>query len=85
MIGNIETGTLKRAEISAVIHQGLTVRTASGKPARLAIIDADGNILESGEDVAREAFNTAIACYKNFLRGQGHLRTASPTPKAKAA
>ena len=32
MIGPIPTGTLPSAEISAVIHQGLTVKLAEGRP-----------------------------------------------------
>lgn len=76
MIGTIETGTLNNAEISAVIHKGLTVE-ANGKRCRLAIIDEAGNIIEAGDQVAREAFNVAVASYKNFLKGQGHLRVSS--------
>lgn len=76
MIGQIETGFLKHAEISAVIHEGLTV-TANGKRCKLAIIDEDGNIIEAGADVAREAFNVSIASYKQLLKGLGHLRVIS--------
>lgn len=84
MIGTIKVGTLEHAEISATISQGLSVKTESGKQARLAILDEEGNILESGEAVCREAFAVAIASYKNFLKGQGHLRVTSPS-SAKAA
>lgn len=83
MIGEIKTGILEAAEISAVIHQGLTTKAKDGKAARLAIIDDDGNILEAGPAVAREAFNVSIACYKNFLIGQGHLRVYSAPSKGR--
>lgn len=83
MIGKIRTGTLDTAEISAVIHQGLTVTTKDGRPARLAIIDGDGNIIAAGPTVEREAFNVSIASYKNFLIGQGHLRVFSAAEVAK--
>lgn len=88
MIGTPKTGTLTAAEISAVIHQGLAVTDSTGKPARLAIIDDAGNVIVSGRAVEREAFNVAIACYKNFLIGQGHLRVSSgktPDIEGKAA
>jgi len=81
MIGHIKTGTLPSAEISAVIHQGLTVKLADGRPGKLAIVDADGAIVDASPAVAREAWLVSIACHKNFLIGQGHLRVLSgPIP-----
>lgn len=85
MIGHIKTGTLAGAEMSAVIHQGLRVKTPSGRPARLAIIDELGNIIEAGDQVAREAFMVSIASYKNFLKGIGHLRVTNNDADEKAA
>lgn len=80
MIGQIKTGTLKRATISGVSFEGLSVTGPDGTPAKLAIIDQHGAIIEAGEDVAREAWNVAIASYKNFLIGEGHLRIYSAPP-----
>ncbi len=81
MIGPIPTGTLPTAEISAVIHQGLTVKLADGRPGKLAIVDADGSIVDASPAVARAAWLVSIACHKNFLIGQGHLRVLSgPIP-----
>jgi hypothetical protein len=74
MIGKIETGTLASSMISATISQGFSAQTRDGRPAQLAIIDEFGNVIEIGDQVAREAFNVAVASYKNFLKGQGHLR-----------
>jgi len=37
---------------------------------------------EVGPAVAREAWNVTLACYKNFLVGQGHLRVLSGPPSA---
>lgn len=79
MIGHIETGTLARSEISGTISKGLSVKTSDGHPARLAIVDESGKVVEIGDQVAREAFNVAVASYKNFLKGQGHLRVYSPS------
>lgn len=76
MIGPIKTGTLRTAQISAVVHEGLNI-TANGQPCQLAIINADGQIIESGEQVAREAFAVAVESYKNMLKGMGHLRVFS--------
>lgn len=83
MIGQIETGKLEKSRISAVIHEGLTVE-ANGQRCRLAIIDDNGTIIEAGDSVAREAFNVAIASYKQLLKGMGHIRVVSGQ-KAKAA
>lgn len=88
MIGKLKTDTLPDAEISAVAHQGLSVKTRDGETAQLAIIDAAGNVIATGRAVEREAFNVSIACYKNFLIGQGHLRVFSgktPEIDGKAA
>lgn len=77
MIGHIETGTLASSEISGTISQGFSVKTADGRTAKLAIVDDAGKVVEIGDQVAREAFNVAVASYKNFLKGQGHLRVYS--------
>jgi hypothetical protein len=80
MIGTIEIGTLKNSVISAVVHEGLTVTTRDGKPAKLAIIDESGNVVEMGEDVAREAWNVSIASFMKLLEGVGHLRVHTKPP-----
>ncbi|OQS35907.1 hypothetical protein [Chromobacterium haemolyticum] len=79
-IGQIELGTLEHCELSAVIFEGLTITTPDGRTARLAIVDEHNNIIESGEQVAREAWNVSIASYKNFLKGEGHLKVHTTPP-----
>lgn len=71
---------LEKSEISAVSFAGLQIRTADGRPARLAVIDDDGNVIEAGSDVAAAAWNVAIASYRQFMIGQGHLRVFSSPP-----
>ncbi|MGH8436909.1 MAG: hypothetical protein ACRERX_21165 [Pseudomonas sp.] len=80
MIGIPKTDTLQHSRISANINTGYQVTTADGRPARLAIIDADGNVIESGDAVAKEAWNVCIAVQKNFWIGQGHLVVHSAPP-----
>lgn len=80
MIGITETGTLQHGSISANVSSGYQLTTADGRPARLAIIDADGNVVEAGDAVAREAWNVCIAVQKNFWIGQGHLVVHSAPP-----
>ncbi|MEN7431772.1 hypothetical protein VA599_13510 [Chromobacterium sp. TRC.1.1.SA] len=82
-IGNIKIGSLEKADMSAVIFEGLTVKTAEGKPAQLAIVDVDGNVIEMGNQVAMEAWNVAISSYKNFLIGEGHIRVQTSPPGLK--
>lgn len=84
MIGIPETGTLQNATISAVSFEGLTAKNTDGRSARLAIIDEDGNILEAGPAVEKEVWNVAIACYKNFLIGNGHIRVFNAPPGGEA-
>lgn len=68
------TGSLNNAIISARCFEPFDVKTCDGKPARLAIIDEQGNILADGPEVAKEAWNLMINVYKNYLIGKGHIR-----------
>lgn len=80
MIGTQPEGTIAGVVISAVAHEGLTV-TVDGRPARLAILSDDGKVIAAGDQVAKEAEAVALNSYRNFLKGQGHLRVISePIP-----
>lgn len=76
MIGTQPTGSVPGVVISAVTHEGLTV-TVNGKPARLAVVADDGTVIAAGRDVAREAQAVAVNLYREFLKGNGHLRVLS--------
>lgn len=76
MIGTQPTGTIDGVVISAVSHEGLVV-TVNGKPAKLAIVTDDGQVIAAGDDVAREAEAVAVNCYRGFLKGKGFLRVLS--------
>ncbi|MDR7331730.1 hypothetical protein [Roseateles asaccharophilus] len=76
MIGQQTTGAIQGVVISAVSHEGLTV-TVNGKPGRLAVVDEQGRVIAAGDDVAREAEAVAVNCYREFWKGQGHLRVLS--------
>jgi len=80
MIGIPKTDTLELGRISANISSGYEFSTADGRPARLAIIDDNGNVIEAGDAVAREAWNVCIAVMKNFKIGQGHIVVHSAPP-----
>ena len=76
MIGQQTVGAIPGVIISAVSHEVLTV-TVNGKPARLAVVTEDGQIIASGDDVAREAKAVAVNSYRGFLQGKGFLRVLS--------
>jgi len=82
MIGIPSTGGLTRATLTAVCFEGLSAETREGRRATFAIVDENEKVIESGPAVAREAWNVMLACYKNFLVGQGHLRVFSSPPSA---
>ena len=82
MIGTRNTGTVDGVVISAVSHEGLSV-TVNGRPARLAVVTEDGQIVAAGVDVAKEAEAVAVNSYRSLLKGSGHLRVLSkPIPVA---
>lgn len=76
MIGDLQHAPIQGIVISAVGHEGLSV-LVNGKPARLAIIDDNGQVLAAGSDVAKEAEAVSVNSYRNFLKGQGFLRVLS--------
>lgn len=86
MIGEQHTGNIDGLHITAVAHEGLRV-TFNGKPVQLAIVTDDGKILARGTLVAKEAEAVAVNSYRNFLKGQGHLRVLSNpiAPSTRAA
>jgi hypothetical protein len=61
-------------EISAVSYEGLTVATLDGRPARLAVVDDEGHVIEMGSAIADAVWDVAIKAYREFLKGSGHLR-----------
>ncbi|MEJ2800298.1 hypothetical protein WAE61_00335 [Comamonadaceae bacterium PP-2] len=80
MIGPQRTGAIDGVVISAQSHTGLQV-SVHGKPAQLAILTVDGEVIAVGNLVAREAEAVAINAYRNFLAGKGHLKVYSkPLP-----
>lgn len=72
-------------DISAVSYEGLTIKTADGEPAMLAVLDSDGNVIAAGPRVASEAWKVAITSYRNFLQGAGYLRVHSRPPGSSIA
>jgi hypothetical protein len=76
LIGEQPTGALPGIIISSVAHEGLRVEI-DGRPAQLAVVDADGKIVAIGPQVARETEAVAINCYRAFWMGTGYLRTMS--------
>lgn len=73
---------LNGAQLSANVSTGFTVRSNSGKKARMAIIDDQGNILAAGEEVAWAAWRVCVEVQENFWEGQGHLVVHAGPPGA---
>lgn len=71
---------LQASRISATVSEGFTVTTADGNPARLAIIDEAGNVIEAGPDVAWAAWKVCIEVQENYWEGMGHLVVHSSPP-----
>ncbi|HEX7906690.1 MAG TPA: hypothetical protein VF534_01175 [Paraburkholderia sp.] len=71
---------LRGSIISAVSYEGFTVTTATGEPAKLAILDEDGNVLDAGPAVSAAAWKVVIAAYRQFLQDEGYLRVHTGPP-----
>lgn len=80
MIGPQNTGRLQHAVIDGCATKGLSITTRDGKPALLAIIDEDGNIIDSGKAVAKEVLAVSVNIHRGFLQGNGHLRVLTHPP-----
>ena len=80
MKDSVPNPQLQASRISATVSEGFTTTTADGKPARLAIIDEAGNVIEAGPDVAWAAWKVCIEVQENFWEGQGHLVVHSSPP-----
>ncbi|MGF6978992.1 hypothetical protein QFZ94_007507 [Paraburkholderia sp. JPY465] len=70
---------LKHSIVSARAWDRYAFLTERGEPATLAIIDKDGNILDSGPEVAREIWDIAILAYRRYLKGEP-FRTIISSP-----
>jgi hypothetical protein len=68
---------LANADLSANAF-GIEAKTKDGKPARLAIVDESGVVLESGADVGKAAWLLMRLALRNFLEGNGHVRVYRP-------
>ena len=80
MIHDPAPSKLQRAVISAISFEGLKVTTTDGQPAKLAIVDSTGQVIEAGDEVAAAAWNVAIESHRRFLIGEGYLRVYSRAP-----
>ncbi|MBN3756033.1 hypothetical protein G3N95_24035 [Paraburkholderia sp. Tr-20389] len=70
---------LKHSIVSARAWDRYVFMDERGQPATLAIIDRDGNVLDSGPEVAREIWNIAILAYRRYLKGET-FRTIISSP-----
>ncbi|TVO53822.1 hypothetical protein [Denitromonas halophila] len=77
---------LQHATLTATAHGGLTATTRDGKPAALAVIDSDGNIIETGPQIGLAIWLLTAKAYGNFMAGKGYIKEhAGPIDKARAA
>jgi hypothetical protein len=70
-------GQLHDSIIGGSAFKGFEVRTADGRLATLAVVDDQGEIIESGPNVLTEAWIVAVMAYQRFLEGEGQLRVVS--------
>jgi len=71
---NVLVSSPLSSAIAAVSYEGLSVSTPNGEAATLAVVDQNGKVIDAGPAVARVVWDVAIAAYRNFLMGTGHLR-----------
>lgn len=74
------TPTLEAGHIEATASTGFIVKTRDGAPARLAIIDEQGNVIEAGKDVELAAWKICWRAHDKFWEGEGHLVIHTEAP-----
>ncbi|KTT47698.1 hypothetical protein SB11R_18880 [Pseudomonas oryzihabitans] len=74
--------TLEAGYIQATVSTGFIVKTRDGAPARLAIIDESGKVIEAGKAVEQAAWCVCVEVQENFWEGQGHLVVHTSPPGA---
>lgn len=84
MKDSVPNPQLQASRISATISTGFKVTTADGKPARLAIVDESGQLIEAGEAVAWAAWRVCIEAQENFWQGEGYLVVHAGPPDEPA-
>jgi hypothetical protein len=75
---------LRNATMSAICYEGVTVASASGDPATLAVVDGSGNVIESGKSVSLAAWSIPVASYLNLLGSAGYVRVYSSPPSSSS-
>ena len=80
MISTTSPHPLQAATISAVSHSGLAAQSLDGRPLRFALIDDDGNVVESGDSVADAAWRMSVLSHEQYLQGMGHMRVHTSPP-----
>ncbi|WP_322021131.1 MULTISPECIES: hypothetical protein [unclassified Burkholderia] len=75
-----DSAPLKSSISSTAGLDGFSITTPSGKPATLAIVDQDGNVVEAGPEVSRAVWKVSMLSYRMFLTGRAHLRVKTIPP-----
>lgn len=71
---------IEGANLKANVSTGFTATGPDGQSARMAIIDAQGNVLAAGDAVAWAAWRVCVEVQENFWEGQGHLVVHASPP-----
>lgn len=77
-------GNLTNARVSAYPNNRLVIEDADGNPATLAVLDANGNVIESGDDLICEIEGVCVAAVKGILFSRGWLRVYAPPDQTLA-
>ncbi|MGF6957963.1 hypothetical protein [Paraburkholderia youngii] len=72
--------TVVNAVLYAMCWKGVYAMGHDSRPLTLAIIDAAGNVVESGEAVSRDVWMRALDSYWQHLKEMGALRDYGSTP-----
>lgn len=60
--------------------KGIMAKSKMGEGARLAIVDADGNILDAGPEVANHLWNLTSEFYSRLMSNSGKLHVYTSPP-----
>ncbi len=74
---NSTNENLVKSKISAAYVGGLKAQTPNGQTGIFAVLDENGNVIDSGDAVTKKIWKVCLESHNSFWIGNGHLKVLS--------